>query len=67
MVSRIVPSAYASEPLDAFFRRVPPALATEALRDLAELLPDRTTPADFIDLGESQAFSPEVMEGECAS
>ena len=57
----------ASEPLDAFFRRVPPALATEALRDLAELLPDRTTPADFIDLGESQAFSPEVMEGECAS
>ena len=57
----------ASEPLDAFFRRVPPAIATEALKDLAELLPNQTTVEDFIDLGEDTAFNPEVMEGECAS
>jgi sulfite reductase (NADPH) hemoprotein beta-component len=57
----------ADEPLGAFFRRVPPALATEALKDLAELLPTQITAADYIDLGEHTAFSPEVMDGECAS
>jgi sulfite reductase beta subunit-like hemoprotein len=57
----------AGEPLGAFFRRVPPALATEALKDLAELLPNQTTAEDYIDLGEDTAFNPEVMEGECAS
>ena len=55
------------ESLGAFFRRLSPALATEALRDLAELQPGDTTPDDFIDLGESQTFTPEVMDGECAS
>jgi sulfite reductase beta subunit-like hemoprotein len=55
------------ESLGAFFRRVPPALATEALKDLAEMLPNQATPEDFIDLGEETAFNPEVMEGECAS
>jgi sulfite reductase beta subunit-like hemoprotein len=57
----------ADESLGAFFRRVPPALATEALKDLAELLPNQVTSEDFIDLGENTAFNPEVMEGECAS
>ncbi|OFW16186.1 MAG: nitrite reductase [Acidobacteria bacterium RIFCSPLOWO2_12_FULL_67_14] len=55
------------EPLGAFFRRLDPAAVTEALRDLADLSPDRTTADDFIDLGESQVFAPEVMDGECAS
>jgi sulfite reductase (NADPH) hemoprotein beta-component len=55
------------ESLGAFFRRLSPALATEALRDLADLQPGDTTPDDFIDLGESQTFTPEVMDGECAS
>ena len=55
------------ESLGAFFRRVPPAAATEALRDLAEMLPQSATPDDFVDLGESEAFAPEVMDGECAS
>jgi len=26
-----------------------------------------TTDQDFIDLGEAQAFSPEVMDGECSA
>ena len=55
------------ESLGAFFRRLPPATATEALKDLAELRAEETTADDFIDLGESQTFTPEVMDGECAS
>jgi sulfite reductase beta subunit-like hemoprotein len=55
------------EDLGAFFRRIPPATATDALKDLASLLPDETSDGDFIDLGESQAFSPEVMDGECSA
>jgi len=57
----------AEESLGAFYRRVPPSLATEALKDLAELLPNQIEAADYIDLGEETAFNPEVMEGECAS
>ena len=55
------------EDLGAFFRRIPPAVATERLKDLAELRPDAMTPDDYVDLGEDKAFKPEVMEGECAS
>ncbi len=55
------------EELGAFFRRVPPAAATDALKDLAQLLPNETTEEDFVDLGETQAFSPEVMDGECSA
>jgi sulfite reductase (NADPH) hemoprotein beta-component len=55
------------ENLGAFFRRIPPATATAKLKDLADLLPTEVTEADFIDLGESTAFNPEVMDGECAS
>jgi sulfite reductase (NADPH) hemoprotein beta-component len=54
------------EDLGAFFRRVPPAQATEALKDLALLLPNEITDQDYIDLGETGAFNPEVMDGECA-
>jgi sulfite reductase beta subunit-like hemoprotein len=56
-----------NEELGAFFRRVPPAAATDALKDLASLLPNETTDDDFVDLGESQAFAPEVMDGECSA
>jgi sulfite reductase (NADPH) hemoprotein beta-component len=56
-----------AEELGAFFRRVPPALATEALKDLAQLLPNEVTEGDLIDLGENQAFKPEVMDGECSA
>jgi sulfite reductase beta subunit-like hemoprotein len=56
-----------NEELGAFFRRIPPAAATEVLKDLASLLPNETTDQDFVDLGESQAFAPEVMDGECSA
>jgi sulfite reductase (NADPH) hemoprotein beta-component len=55
------------EELGAFFRRIPPAAATEVLKDLAQLLPNEATEEDFIDLAESQAFAPEVMDGECSA
>ena len=55
------------EDLGAFFRRIPPATATEALKDLAQMLPTEATEQDFIDLGDSQAFAPEVMDGECSA
>jgi sulfite reductase beta subunit-like hemoprotein len=55
------------EELGAFFRRVPPAMATDALKDLAQLLPNEVTEGDLIDLGENQAFNPEVMDGECSA
>jgi sulfite reductase (NADPH) hemoprotein beta-component len=55
------------EELGAFFRRVPPAMATDVLKDLAQLLPTETTDQDFIDLGENQTFNPEVMDGECSA
>ena len=55
------------ESLGAFFRRIPSTVATLALQDLAEVRPEDMTADDYIDLGESQAFAPEVMDGECAS
>jgi sulfite reductase (NADPH) hemoprotein beta-component len=44
------------ESLGAFFRRVPSASATDALKDLAQMLPDEPTADDFVDLGETHAF-----------
>jgi sulfite reductase beta subunit-like hemoprotein len=55
------------EELGAFFRRVPPALATEALKGLAQLLPNEVSDGDLVDLGENQTFNPEVMDGECSA
>jgi hypothetical protein len=55
-----------NEEMGAFFRRVPPAVATEALKDLALLLPNEITDQDYVDLGETTTFNPEVMDGECA-
>jgi sulfite reductase (NADPH) hemoprotein beta-component len=58
---------HGDEELGAFFRRVPSAMATDALKDLSVLLPDEATEQDFIDLAETQAFTPEVMDGECSA
>ena len=55
------------ESLGGFFRRVPAAIATDALKDLAELRSDDTTADDWVDLGETTAFETVVMDGECAS
>jgi len=56
-----------TEELGAFYRRIQPSVAAERLKDLAELNVAETTPDDFIDLGESQAFDPVVMDGECSA
>jgi hypothetical protein len=56
-----------NEELGAFFRRVPPGMATDALKDLAQLLPNEMKDEDFVDLAETQAFAPEVMDGECSA
>jgi hypothetical protein len=42
-------------------------MATDALKDLSILLPNEATDQDFIDLGETGAFTPEVMDGECSA
>ncbi|MDA1184176.1 MAG: nitrite/sulfite reductase [Acidobacteria bacterium] len=55
------------ESLGAFFRRVAPETATNALSDLARMAPDEPTAEDFVDLGETSTFEMVVMEGECAS
>jgi len=56
-----------AEDLGAFFRRIAPAVASERLADLADIRADEATTDDFIDLGESQAFDPVVMDGECSA
>jgi sulfite reductase (NADPH) hemoprotein beta-component len=56
-----------NEELGAFFRRLSPAMATDALKDLATLLPNETTDDDFVDLAETHTFAPEVMDGECSA
>ena len=55
------------ESLGAFFRRVPPAAATDVLKDLAEVRQGETTGEDYIDLGDTTTFETIVMDGECAS
>jgi sulfite reductase beta subunit-like hemoprotein len=56
-----------TEDLGAFYRRIQPSIAADRLKDLVELNANATTPDDFIDLGESQAFDPVVMDGECSA
>src|SRR5215470_15364541 len=56
-----------TEDLGAFYRRIQPSIAADRLKDLVELKADETVPEDFIDLGESQAFDPVVMDGECSA
>ena len=50
-----------------FFRRVELPVAKAALAHLERLAPEAASPADFIDLGEDHAFTPEVMDGECSA
>ncbi|HEY8551141.1 MAG TPA: nitrite/sulfite reductase [Vicinamibacterales bacterium] len=55
------------EPAVSFFRRVETAKVKSVLADLETMTPADARPEDFIDLGETEAFTPEVMDGECAS
>ena len=50
-----------------FFGRIPFDRVKAALADLERMAPQQAAETDFVDLGEAQAFAPEVLEGECAS
>jgi sulfite reductase (NADPH) hemoprotein beta-component len=51
----------------SFFQRAPFERVKALLSDLEPLPLESATPDDFIDLAETKAFVPEVMDGECAS
>jgi sulfite reductase (NADPH) hemoprotein beta-component len=55
------------ETLAEFLRAAEPSRLKAALADLEALDEHDATPADFIDLGEQEAFKPEVMDGECSA
>jgi sulfite reductase beta subunit-like hemoprotein len=55
------------ESAPAFFQRVDLALVTRELHDLQSLTEADAAPDDFVDLAESAAFAPEVMDGECSA
>ena len=50
-----------------FFQRVELLKVTLELQDLQRLTEADSVPLDFVDLAESAAFAPEVMEGECSA
>ena len=50
-----------------FFRRVEVATVAAALQDLQRLTAEDAVPLDYVDLGETSEFAPEVMEGECSA
>ena len=58
---------HADESARAFFRRVEVARVKAALHDLEELTADTAQPSDYIDLGETETYQPEVQQGECAA
>ncbi len=57
----------ADESAVSFFARIELARVTHELADLQRFTEDDAVPLDYIDLGETAAFAPEVMEGECSA
>jgi sulfite reductase beta subunit-like hemoprotein len=57
----------AGESPRAFFGRAKVADVKLLLADLEAFNPAAASPDDYIDLGDTRAFVPEVMEGECAT
>ena len=55
------------ESAPSFFQRVDLLKVTLELQDLQRLTEADSVPLDFVDLAESAAFAPEVMEGECSA
>ena len=55
------------ESADAFFARVDVTHARAELADLERLTAADAVPADFVDLGEADAFAPVVLDGECSA
>jgi sulfite reductase (NADPH) hemoprotein beta-component len=55
------------ETASAFFKSIDPAVVKGLLADLEGLTPDTATPEDFVDLGDTRAFAPETLDGECSA
>jgi sulfite reductase (NADPH) hemoprotein beta-component len=55
------------ESAPAFFARADLGRVKTVLADLERLAEAEATPSDFVDLGEADAFVPEVLEGECSA
>ncbi len=56
-----------NESAPEFFARVELSHVKQELADLERLTVLEATPDDYVDLGEVEAFSPEVMDGECSA
>jgi len=50
-----------------FFRRVEVLKVATVLQDLQRLTEKDAAPLDYVDLGETGEFAPEVMDGECSA
>ena len=50
-----------------FFQRVDVTRVGGELRDLEQLRAEDALPEDYVDLAETAAFAPEVMDGECSA
>jgi sulfite reductase beta subunit-like hemoprotein len=55
------------ESATAFFARVDVLRVKQELADLERLTEQEATAPDYVDLGEVDAFNPEVMDGECSA
>ncbi|MEO6951763.1 MAG: nitrite/sulfite reductase [Polyangia bacterium] len=67
LVRHYVENREAGEQAAAFFARVEVPKVKALLVDLETLTPELVRPDDFVDLGDTQSFREETMEGECAS
>ncbi len=56
-----------TESMTDFLARTPIATLKATVADLEKMDEADATDADFIDLGETQAFAPETTEGECVA
>ena len=55
------------ETASAFFNRIDLARVKALLADLESLRADTASADDFVDLGDTQAFAPETLDGECSA
>ena len=55
------------ESAPSFFQRMDADRVGGELRDLERLTIEDAVPEDYVDLAETAAFAPEVMEGECSA
>jgi hypothetical protein len=57
----------AGESATSFFRRVDVARVKSVLADLEQMTQATAGADDFVDLGETGEFNPEIQEGECSA